>query len=266
MVNSFEEIVDLHHSSGNIEDAYFKIHIDDKILKLNTFTMNIMPNSSWKEDVKLWQAKIDEEIQKDKKLEKEIKEFRSVFQLLNQYKIRTGIITKSESPDFVLERKRKTIGIEITKIYVGYDWMLEKISNEIRAYRINKEDVGGYIEYKKAEDKVEFRENGGEIVISPKLFPMMNLEYSVMIKNKIFEKIRKLFDDYQKYDENIIYAEITSPEYFEDISDLDALSKEIFYYIRHLEEVLDEREYHLVIRINSKWINLNLKDGNYQIL
>lgn len=265
MVN-WKELIKFHRSKGKIKEAYVNVSIENHIVKLNVFSMQLKPVSSVKDLTPKWQLLLNREIHKDKQLEKEVREFQSIFDLLSKYHMQSGIISKSESPDFIIQKRGKSLGIEITKIYVGYDWMLEKISNEIKEYRLNKEDARDYIDYKKANDKVEILENNGEIIISPKLFPMMNTEYSVMIKNKILEKIRKLFDDYQKYDENVIYAEITSPEYFEDVTDLDAFSEEIFYYISHLEELLDEREYKLVIRLNRKWIELDLKTGKYQTL
>ena len=73
-------------------------------------------------------------------------------------------------------------------------------------------------------------------------------------------------DNYKKYDINIIFAEITSPEYFEDITDLDKFSKEIMYYIAHLEGNLSLLEYRLIIKINKKWIEINLKNGTYQAI
>ena len=265
MVN-WKKILALHQSEGKIKNAYVNILIEKQLVKLNVFSMQLKSINTSKDEIKKWQLELNKEIQKDKQLFKEIREFQSIVDLINKYHIRYGKIYKSESPDFIIEKRGKKIGIEITKIYVGYDWMLEKISNEIKEYRLNKEDAEDYLTYKKANDKVEIYENKGEIVISPKLFPLLNIEYSVMIKNKILEKIRKLFDDYQKYDENLIYAEIISPEYFEDVTDLDAFSQEIFYYICHLEELLDDREYKLIIRLNRRWIELNLKTGKYQAL
>ena len=33
MLNSIEDIIDLHENKGNIEDAYIDMHFDEKILK-----------------------------------------------------------------------------------------------------------------------------------------------------------------------------------------------------------------------------------------
>lgn len=266
MVNSIEDIIELHKSSGNIEDAIMKIHIDEKILGLNIFSLKVTPIEASLEDIEIWNDRIAQELKKDKKLEKETREFASVFDFLNKMKIRSGKIRKNECPDFVIERADKTIGVEVTKIYVGYDWMVEKIESEIKEYRLEKEDIEGYIEYRKAGDKVEFYNQNGEVTLSPKLFPLMNEEYQIKIKNKLYEKIRKQIDEYEKFDLNVIYADITSPEYFDDITDLDAFSKEVVYYMHHLDANTDFADYRLIIKMNSRWLELNLNDGTYKMI
>ncbi len=266
MVNSIEDIIELHKDCGNIEDAYLKIHIDNKILNLNLFSLKITAIEADEEDVEIWNERIAQELKKNKQLEKETKEFASVFELIHKLKIKNGSINKHECPDFVVKRKEQTIGIEVTKIYVGYDWMVEKIESEIKEYKLEKDDIEGYIEYRKAGDKVEFFDENGKMVLSPKLFPMMNEEYQIKIKNKLFEKIRKQIDEYEQFDLNIIYAEITSPEYFDDITDLEAFSKEIVYYMQHLDANTNFASYKLIIKINSKWIELNLNDGTYKMI
>ena len=266
MVNSIEDIIELHKEEGNIEDAYLKIHIDNKILNLNLFSLKVTAIEAEKEDVEIWNDRIAQELKKNKQLEKETKEFASVFEIIHKLKIKNGIISKNECPDFVIRRKDQTIGIEVTKIYVGYDWMVEKIEAEIKEYRLEKDDIEGYIEYRKAGDKVEFFDENGKMILSPKLFPMMNEEYQIKIKNKLFEKIRKQIDEYEQFDLNIIYAEITSPEYFDDITDLEAFSKEIVYYMNHLDANTNFASYKLIIKINSKWIELNLNDGSYKLI
>ena len=266
MVNSIEDIIELHKSSGNIEDAYLKIHIDDKILNLNLFSLKVTAIEASVEDVNIWNERISQELKKDKELEKETKEFASVFELLNKLKIKRGIIKKNESPDFIITRKDQTIGIEVTKIYVGYDWMVEKIESEIKEYKLEKEDVEGYIEYRKASDKVDFLVNNGKMILSPKLFPMMNEEYQIKIKNKLYEKIRKQVDEYKQFDSNIIYAEITSPEYFDDITDLETFSKEVIYYLNHLDANTNLATYKLIIKMNSKWLELDLNNGDYNFI
>ena len=266
MVSSIEDIIELHKSSGNIEDAYIKIHIDEKILNLNIFSLKVTAIEADVEDVEIWNDRISQELKRDRELEKEAKEYASVFELLNKLKIKSGFIQKSECPDFMITKNNQTVGIEVTKIYVGYDWMVEKIEADIKEYRLEKNDIEGYIEYKKAGDKVELFDENGKILLSPKLLPKMNEEYQIKIKNKLYEKIRKQVDEYKQFDLNIIYADITNPEYFDDITDLDSFSKEVVYYINHLDVNMDFATYKLILKMNSKWIELNLNDGSYKLI
>lgn len=266
MVSSIENIIELHKSSGNIEDAYIKIHIDEKILNLNIFSLKVTAIEADVEDVEIWNDRISQELKRERELEKEAKEYASVFELLNKLKIKSGFIQKSECPDFMITKNNQTVGIEVTKIYVGYDWMVEKIEADIKEYRLEKNDIEGYIEYKKAGDKVELFDENGKILLSPKLLPKMNEEYQIKIKNKLYEKIRKQVDEYKQFDLNIIYADITNPEYFDDITDLDSFSKEVVYYINHLDVNMDLATYKLILKMNSKWIELNLNDGSYKLI
>ena len=86
------------------------------------------------------------------------------------------------------------------------------------------------------------------------------------LKNKILEKLRKQIDEYCKCDINIVYAYITSPEYFDEITDLDEFSKELQYYMAHLEADLTEEKYKLVLKINQRWIEFDLSEGTYIVV
>lgn len=266
MEDPIYSIIETHKSSGEIKDAYIKVYMDEMILNLNTFTLELKKIRATQKDLKIWNGMVFEALERNKKLQKEVNEFKTIFKLLNKFKIRSGILSKSECPDFVLERKNKKIGIEVTKIYVGYDWLVEKLSKDMEEYKLDSANIEGYIEYKKATDKVEVYNDGKRIILSPKINSELEKEYNANIKNKIFEKIRKLLDNYKKYDINIIFAEITSPEYFDDITDLEYFSKEIMYYIMHLEGDLSILEYRLIIKINKKWIEINLKNGTYKTI
>lgn len=117
MLTSIESIIELHNNKGLIEDAYIDIHFDNKILKLNTYTLKFTNVNADKEEVKMWNNRINYELKKNRNLEKEIKEFRILFEALNKLKIKKGYIKKTERPDFVLDIDNKKIGIETTKIY-----------------------------------------------------------------------------------------------------------------------------------------------------
>ena len=117
MLNSIESIIELHNSKGNIEDAYIDIHFDDKILKLNIFTLKFTSVNTEKEETRRWNNRLNFELKKNRNLEKEIKEFRIIFEALSKLKIKKGYIEKAERPDFILEIDNKRIGVETTKIY-----------------------------------------------------------------------------------------------------------------------------------------------------
>ena len=69
--------------------------------------------------------------------------------------VENGYVEKRECPDFMLKTNEKTIGVEITKIYAGNDWVAEKLNDDIKTYNIDKKDIPGYIEYKKFESKIK---------------------------------------------------------------------------------------------------------------
>ena len=117
MLNSIESIIELHNSSGNIEDAYIDICFDDKILKLNTYTLKFSSVNTEREETRRWNNRLNFELRKNRNLEKEVKEFRILFEALNKLKIKSGYIEKCERPDFILEIEGNKIGVETTKIY-----------------------------------------------------------------------------------------------------------------------------------------------------
>lgn len=263
MLNSIDDVMALHTSAGNIEDAIKKIHIDNKVLPLNTFTLRVTRGNTPKEEVRRWNVTINNEIKKDRSMQKEIREFVSLFRMFEKLKIKSGHIAKSEMPDFVLERNNKKIGIEITRIYVGNDWVAEKLAEDIQAYKLRKNEIEGYIQYKKFQNRIKTYAVRGGIVIAPTYDEVSVNEYIIEIKNKLFEKIRKLIDDYDKYDENIIYAEIVTPKFFRTDEEIEKLNEEIKFYIAHLDGINDDKEYKLVLSNKDRWTIFNLRNGTY---
>lgn len=263
MLNSIDDIINLHTSSGRIEDAIKRIYLDNKVLMLNTFTLRITRGNATKEEVRRWNLIINNEIKKDRNLQKEIREYISIFKMFNKLGIKSGIIFKNEMPDFVLERNNKRIGIEVTKIYVGNDWVAEKLSEDIQAYKLRKNEIDAYITYKKFQNKIKTYSVRGGIVIAPTYDEVSINDYIIEIKNKLFEKIRKQIDDYNKYDENIIYAEIVTPKFFNSDEEIKKLNEEIKFYVAHLDGINDTNEYKLVLSNKDKWTEFNLKDGTY---
>ena len=263
MLNSIDDIISLHTSAGKIEDAVKKIHIDNKVLPINTFTLIVTRGNASREEFRRWNVTINNEIKKDINMQKEIREFISIFRMFNKLKIRSGYISKNEMPDFVLERNNKKIGIEITRIYVGNDWVAEKLSEDIQAYKLRKNEIEGYIQYRKFQNRIKTYAIRGGIVIAPAYDEVSVNEYIIEIKNKLFEKIRKLIDDYAKYDENIICAEIVTPRFFNSDEEIKQLNEEIKFYIAHLDGINDDNEYKLILSNKEKWTIFNLKNGTY---
>ena len=91
-------------------------------------------------------------------------------------------------------------------------------------------------------------------------------EYIIEIKNKIFEKIRKLIDDYKRYEKNIIFVEVVSPRYFNTEEEIQKLNQELQYYISHLDGFDDEREYELILKTSTRWNCFHLTNGSYEDL
>lgn len=266
MINSIEDIIELHESRGNIEDSIIEMHFDELILRLNIFTLKFSTVNGERNETKRWNKRIEFEIRKDRKLYKEIREFRTLMSALNRLKIRKGYLEKRECPDFVLEHDGKKIGIEITRIYSGNDWAAEKLNDEIKTYGIEPKEVQGYIEYRKLNNKIKTYQLKDNLVIEPFNKKEENGLLNIKIKNKIFEKIRKLFDEYSKYDENIILADIVSPEYFGTVDDIIKFNDEITFYINHLEENFDEKDYILILKIAEKIGKIDLKKHTCEVL
>ncbi len=266
MLNSIEDILNLHNNKGEIEDAYIDMHFDDKFLRLNTFTLKFVSGNTDKVERNKWNNRLNFEIRKNRDLTREIKEFRILFATINKLKIKNGYIEKRECPDFILKINKKTIGVEITKIYAGNDWVAEKLNDDIKTYNIDKKDIPGYIEYKKFESKIKTYKVKENIVIKPLEKIENKNEYKTKIKNKIFEKIRKMFDEYQNFDTNIILADIVSAEYLDDLSDVQSLNEELTFYINHLEVDMHENEYYLLLKANDKLIKFDIKNHNFDIL
>lgn len=218
-----------------------------------------------KEEAKRWNLTIHNEVKKDRNLYKETKEFVSLFQLFSKLGIKSGYIKKSESPDFIVSRNNEDTGIEITKIYVGNDWIAEKVAEEIKAFRERKRDVVAYDEYRRFHSKiVSFKIRGGTVIMATGDDEISQKEYLVEIKNKIFEKIRKLIDDYKKCKNNVIFVDVVSSLYFSGEEHIKNLNEELKFYISHLDGFSDDGEYKLVLKSGDDWTVFDLKNGMYK--
>lgn len=144
--------------------------------------------------------------------------------------------------------------------------MPEKIYEDIRTFNIDKKDVEGYIEHKKLSNKIYTYKIKENLVIKPINKQEETLNFEVKLKNKILEKIRKMFDEYKNYDTNIILANIVSPKYFEDVNNIEKFNNELIFYINHLEANMENKEYILLLKLDKKWIKFDLKNRTYDIL
>ena len=144
--------------------------------------------------------------------------------------------------------------------------MPEKIYEDIRTFNIDKKDVEGYIEHKKLSNKIYTYKIKENLVIKPINKQEETLNFEVKLKNKILEKIRKMFDEYKNYDTNIILANIVSPKYFEDANNIEKFNSELNFYINHLEANMEHKEYILLLKLDKKWIKFDLKNRTYDIL
>lgn len=152
------------------------------------------------------------------------------------------------------------------KYILGNDWVPEKIYEDIRTYNMDKKDIDGYIEYKKYTNKIikyKIKEN---LVIKPLNKNEDTLNYEVKLKNKLLEKVRKMFDEYINCDINIILANVVSPKYFEDIYNLENFNKELTFYINHLEANTINKEYVLLLKLDKKWVKFDLNNHTYEEL
>ena len=152
------------------------------------------------------------------------------------------------------------------KYILGNDWVSEKVYEDIKVFNIDQKDVEGYIEYRKYTNKITTYKIKENLVIKPINSKENTTEFEVKLKNKIFEKVRKMFDEYKNFDTNIILAKIVSPKYFEDINNIEKFNQELVFYINHLEVKMENKEYYLLMKLYKKWLKFDLKNRTYDIL
>lgn len=266
MINSTNDILELHENNGDIESAYIKIHVDNKVMMLNKYTLRIRRGNAPKEEIKEWNLDIYSHVKRDRNLTKEIKEFISLFQYLEKARIKSGHIEKSETPDFVLTRNGKKTGIEITKIYIGNDWVADRLNEEIKEFRLRKSELEGYIEYKKYNERVTTYKVRGGLLIAPNTSKITAEDYISEFKNKIFTKVRKLTDDYMKFEDNIIYVEVVSSDFFKEKFDKQKMCEELNYYTNYIEADFSNSSAKVILKIGNEFVEYNLNERNYKIL
>ena len=133
------------------------------------------------------------------------------------------------------------------------------------AYGANGQYNEAYINYKKYDGRIKTYKTEKGIVVKAVKDKSLKDEEIIQIKNKIFEKIRKQIDDYNKYDYNYIFAEIVFTAY-EELEHFEKLSKEINFLISHLDAIWGNAEYHLILKVGNHWADFDLRRGEYKVL
>lgn len=266
MINSIEDIVDLHVSSGKLEDAYIRIHLDNKVMLLNKYTLRVKRGNMPKTEARMWNTDIYRCVKKNRDLTKEVKEYISLFEYLNKAKIKSGYIEKAETPDFILTRNDEKYGIEITKIFIGNDWAATKLNEEIKEFRLRKKDLEGYMEYKKYTDKVSTYRVRGGMAILPNTSNISVDDYIVELKNKIFTKVRKLSDDYKKFENNIIFVDVVSSDFFKEKFDKNNMCEELNYFVTRIESDFGDASAKVVLKLGTEFVEFDLVNRCYRII
>ena len=219
-----------------------------------------------RKELKEWNIDINRVIKKNRNLNREVKEFISLFELLEKIRIKSGYIEKSETPDFILTRNGEKTGIEITKIYIGNDWVADKLSEEIKEFRLRKNELDGYMEYKKYKDRVIAYKVRGGLAIIPNTQNITAEDYIIELKNKIFTKVRKLIDDYNKFENNIIFVDVISSQFFKDKFDKNKMCEELNYFIERMEGNFSNMVAKVILKLGNEFVEYNLSDRNYKLL
>lgn len=266
MISSIEDIVELHVSKGNIEDRYLKLHFDNKVMLLNKYTLRVRRGNAPRAEIKDWNLDIYRCVKKDRALTKEIKEFISLFEYLEKARIKSGYIEKSETPDFIITRNGEKTGIEITKIYIGNDWVVDKLNEEIKEFRLRKNELDGYMVYKKYNEKVSTYKLREGLIILPNTKDITIDDYMIELKNKIFTKVRKLSDEYKKFENNIIFVDVVSSEMLRDKFDKNEMCKELNFFVSHIESDFTKSNVKVVMKLGSEFVEYNLSRGDYNVL
>lgn len=262
---SLEKIIRKHRNEGMIEECNLLEFIDNQQVLLNIFTLKLTKLASTTLDIDYLNAQLLRKIKTNPSLYKEIREFNLIFRFFKKLNIKNGYIKKSETPDFILEREGKRGGVEVTRIYTGNDWVAEKVHNDILAYKLKDKKLSDYISNKKYTGRIITYSNPGGIVVKAVKDKSLKEEEIIQIKNKIFEKIRKQMDDYNKYDYNYIFAEIVFTEY-EALNEIENLNREINFLISHLDGAFGNDEFHLILKMGNNWVDFDLKDRSYTLL
>ena len=260
-----KDIIAAHKEKGNVEDADAVTIIEGNLVKFNKYTLKLSKIKDSNIKIGQYNALLIKYIKMHTRLYREIREYRQLFKFFDKMSIDKGYVKKIETPDFELYKDGLSYGIEVTRLYTGNDWVAEKIHNDISAYKLSKDTFKEYISNSKYSARIKSFVDGDKIKVVAKKDIELNKEEIIQIKNKIFEKIRKQLDDYQKFDVNYIFAEIVYAGY-KEISLYEELNDEIKYYVSHLDVNFGKTQFHLVLKNGNVFVDFDIVNGSYRII
>jgi len=260
-----KEIINNHRGKGMLEDALCVTIIDNDLVKYNRYSLKLIKMGYSNFNTNYYNSKIITELKKNSTLYKEIREFNLLFRFFNKLNIKKGYIKKMESPDFEFSANGISYGIEVTRLYTGNDWVAEKLHNEIVAYNLTSKQFKEYISNSKYQNRIKTINVENKLKIEAIKEENFAEEEIIQIKNKLFEKIRKQLDDYQKYDVNYIFAEIVYTGY-KQIDSYSDLSNEINSYVSHLDVNFDKTEFHLILKNGNVFVDFDLKNRSFKYI
>ncbi len=264
-IDYINEIINNHRNKGMLEEAMCVTIIDNYLVKYNKYNLKLKKINFSNFNTNYYNSKINTELKKNSTLYKEIREFNLLFRFFEKLNINHGYIKKTECPDFEFNANGISYGIEVTRLYAGNDWVAEKLHNEIVAFNLTSKQFKEYISNSKYQNRVKAINNNDRIKVKAIKEENFEQEEIIQIKNKLFEKIRKQLDDYQKYDVNYIFAEIVYTGYKQVESYAD-LSDEISSYVSHLDVNFDKTEFHLILKNGNVFVDFDLKNRNYKFI
>ena len=174
--------------------------------------------------------------------------------LLNKYtlRVRRGNATKAEIRDWNFDIYR----------CVKRDRALTK---EIKEFRLRKNELDGYMMYKKYNEKVSTYKLREGLIILPNTKDITIDDYMVELKNKIFTKVRKLSDEYQKFENNIIFVDVVSSDILRNKFDKNEMCRELNFFVSHIESDFARSNVKVVMKLGSEFIEYNLSRGDYNV-
>ena len=120
--------------------------------------------------------------------------------------------------------------------------------------------------YKKYNEKVSTYKLREGLIILPNTKDITIDDYMIELKNKIFTKVRKLSDEYKKFENNIIFVDVVSSDILRDKFDKNEMCRELNFFVSHIESDFAGSNVKVVMKLGSEFIEYNLSRGDYNVL